>query len=45
MNIWDTPGADEFGNLRELDFKGADVAVLVYAIDTESSFAKMEDIH
>ena len=34
LKLWDTPGGPEFKNIRELDFKGADVAILVYSIDS-----------
>merc|ERR1719183_109405 len=36
LNIWDTPGGEEFNNMKDLDYQGADVAVLVYSIDKES---------
>ena len=44
LTIWDTPGADEFANMRELDYKNADVAVMVYAIDKESSLRNTDGI-
>ena len=33
LTIWDTPGADEFADMRELDYRNADVAVMVYSIN------------
>ena len=31
--------------MRDLDYKGADVAVMVYSIDKESSFEAMDEVH
>tara|TARA_B110000285_G_C14596904_1_gene368902 strand:- start:234 stop:467 length:234 start_codon:yes stop_codon:yes gene_type:complete len=44
LNIWDTPGADEFGNMLELDYKGADVAVMVYSIDKDTTFVNVNNM-
>ena len=45
LNIWDTPGAEEFANLRDHDYRGADVCIMVYSIDKESTLEKMNEIH
>ena len=45
LNIWDTPGGEEFNNMKDLDYKGADVAVMVYSIDKESTFEEMDNVH
>ena len=44
LTIWDTPGADNFDDMRELDYKGADVAVMVYAIDKDSTLENVDGI-
>ena len=31
--------------MKDLDYKGADVAVMVYSIDKESTFEEMENVH
>ncbi len=30
--------------MKDLDYKGADVCIMVYAIDLESTFEQMEDV-
>ena len=44
LNIWDTPGGDEYGNMKDLDYTGADVAVMVYSIDKASTFDDMDNV-
>jgi len=43
LKIWDTPGGDQFANMRDLDYSGADVCILVYSIDKESTFEAIEE--
>ena len=45
LNIWDTPGGDQFGNLRDNDYLNADACIMVYAIDKESSYEGMKTCH
>ena len=44
LNVWDTPGGDQYSNMRDLDFNGADACIMVYCIDKESTFNKMEEV-
>ena len=43
LKIWDTPGGPEFKHIREIDYKAADVALLVYSIDSASSFETVQE--
>ena len=45
MNIWDTPGGDHFTRARSEDYNNADIVIMVYAIDRESSFDSMDDLY
>ena len=39
MNVWDTPGGTQYSSMRDLDYADADACILVYSIDSESTFA------
>ena len=41
LNVWDTPGGDQYSNMRDLDFNGADACIMVYSIDKETTFNMM----
>jgi GTPase SAR1 family protein len=41
----DTPGADQFGNLRDHDYVNADICLMVYSIDKETTFERMKICH
>ena len=45
MNIWDTPGGDSATQAKSDDYMGADIVVMVYSIDKESSFDNMDDLY
>ena len=45
MKIWDTPGGDHFTQINKLDYENADVVIMVYSIDKESTFDNMTDLH
>ena len=42
MQIWDTAGQEKFNSLVTNYYKGSDVAIFVYSIDTEESFKNIE---
>ena len=42
MQIWDTAGQEKFNSLVTNYYKGSDVAIFVYSIDTEKSFKNIE---
>ena len=44
LNVWDTPGGDEFAHMRDLDYEGADACIMVYCIDKETTFNEMPEI-
>ena len=44
MNVWDTPGGDQFAHMRDLDYEGADACIMVYCIDKESTFKEMQGL-
>ena len=44
MNVWDTPGGDEFAHMRDLDYEGADACIMVYCIDKETTFNEMQGL-
>ena len=45
MDIWDTPGGDHLTSINASDYNNADAVVLVYAINMESSFESLQDMH
>ena len=45
LNIWDTPGGDHFARVNAADYMNADVVIMVYSIDLESTFDNMHDLY
>ena len=45
LKIWDTPGGDHFANTNRGDYLNADIIILTYCIDQESSFDNMADMY
>ena len=45
LNIWDTPGGDHFCKANAEDYINADIVIMVYSIDIESSFDNMYDVY
>jgi len=43
LQIWDTAGQERFQSLGSAFYRGADACVLVYDIQSEPSFAKIEE--
>lgn len=43
FDIWDTAGQEQFRCLNKIFFKGAKVALLVYAINDRNSFNTIKD--
>ena len=42
LNIWDTTGQEHYHSVTQLFANGADIAILVYAINNEDSFKKLD---
>ena len=42
LKVWDTPGGDSFANNRAVDYAHADVILLVYSIDKDSTLEALE---
>ena len=45
MHIWDTPGGDHFTKVNAQDYMNADVIVMVYSIDLDSTYDNMFDLY
>ena len=45
MSIWDTPGGDHFTKVNSQDYMNADVIVMVYSIDLDSTYDNMFDLY
>ena len=45
MQVWDTPGGDHFAKVNAQDYMNADVVVMVYSIDLDSTFDNMFDLY
>ena len=43
LKIWDTPGTEHFQATQAFDYNHADVILLVYSIDKDSTFEALED--
>ena len=43
LKVWDTPGGDNFANNRSIDYAHADVILLVYSIDKDSTLEALEE--
>ena len=43
LQIWDTAGQERFSTITTSYYKGADVAVIVYAQDNKDSFLALQD--
>ena len=45
LNIWDTTGQEKYHSVTKLFINGADIAILVYAINDVDSFKKLDYWH
>ena len=42
LNIWDTTGQEKYHSVTKLFINGSQIAILVYAIDNDDSFKKLD---
>ena len=42
LHIWDTAGQDKFNSVGSLYYKDAHAAIIVYAINNENSFSRLD---
>merc|ERR1712087_837968 len=43
LQMWDTAGQERFKSLGNSFYRGADAAILVYALDDKETFVKVDD--
>lgn len=43
LSIWDTAGQEKYRSMTPMYYRDADVSVIVYAIDSEDSFAQVDE--
>ncbi|KAJ1546657.1 GTP-binding protein Rho1, partial [Nowakowskiella sp. JEL0078] len=44
LELWDTAGQEEFGTLRKISYKSADVILLIFSIDNPSSLENVVSV-
>ena len=42
MNIWDTTGQEKYRSITNLFINGSNIVILVYSIDSKSSFESLD---
>ena len=43
LNIWETPGQDEFDRLRPLSYQGAKIILLIFDFENKQTFDNLEE--
>ena len=43
LKLWDTPGGETYKHLRDIDYANAEVVILVYSIDKDSTLEDLGD--